>query len=111
MLFQVVFTESVLSYKELRSKVFADKLFERQYKIGFCTDVIKLAYEKLLENRCKLCENLPPFRSFGNLSDHMRKVHERFYCELCVKHIKVSYFCQQLVNQYLKHSYQFSAGS
>ncbi|KAJ2945924.1 hypothetical protein O0L34_g4839 [Tuta absoluta] len=86
---RVVFTDTVKPYKDLRNQVFSDRLFERQFKIGFCTETIKQAYEKLLENRCKLCENIPPFRTFNQLNDHVRKVHERFFCDLCVKHLKI----------------------
>ncbi|XP_026317809.1 E3 ubiquitin-protein ligase ZNF598 [Hyposmocoma kahamanoa] len=86
---RVVFTESIEPYKELRNRVFTDKLFERQFKIGFYNEEIKNAYEKLLENRCKLCEKQPPFRTFSMLSDHMRKIHERFFCDLCVKHLRI----------------------
>ncbi|CAG9786271.1 unnamed protein product [Diatraea saccharalis] len=86
---RVVFTDSIQPYKELRNKVFTDRLFERQFKIGFCSQDIKNAYDKLLENRCKLCDNIPPFRTFSMLNDHMRKVHERYFCDLCVKHLKI----------------------
>lgn len=86
---QVVFTDTVQPYKELRNRAFADRLFERQFKIGFCSEEIKQAYELLLENRCKICDKIPPFRTFTMLSDHMRKVHERYFCDLCVKHLRV----------------------
>lgn len=86
---QVVFTEKVQPYKELRNRVFTDRLFERQFKIGYCSQEIKDAYDKLLENCCRLCK-VPPFRNFGLLNEHMRKVHERFYCELCIAHLRVS---------------------
>ncbi|CAK1595961.1 unnamed protein product [Parnassius mnemosyne] len=86
---RVVFTESIQPYKELRNRVFSDRLFERQFKIGFCSEEIKNAYEKLLEHRCKICEKIPPFRTFTMLSDHMRRLHERYYCDLCVKHLKI----------------------
>ncbi|CAK1547077.1 unnamed protein product [Leptosia nina] len=86
---KVVFTETIKPYKELRNKVFTDRLFERQFKIGFCSEEIKRAYEILLENQCKLCDNIPPFRTFNMLSDHMRKVHERYFCDLCVKHLRI----------------------
>ncbi|XP_050670771.1 E3 ubiquitin-protein ligase ZNF598 [Leptidea sinapis] len=86
---KVVFAESILPYKELQSRVFSDRLFERQFKIGFCSEEIKKAYDILLENRCKLCDKLPPFRTFSMLSDHTRKVHERYYCDLCVKHLGI----------------------
>lgn len=86
---RVVFTDSIQPYKELRNRVFTDRLFERQFKIGFCSEEIKQAYERLLENRCKICDKTPPFRTFTMLSDHMRKVHERYFCDLCVKHLKI----------------------
>ncbi|XP_045772069.1 E3 ubiquitin-protein ligase ZNF598 [Maniola jurtina] len=88
---RVVFTETVQPYKELRNRVFSDKLFERQYKIGFSSEEIKRQYELLLENRCtdKMCKDKMPFRTFSMLSDHMRKAHERYYCDLCVKHLKI----------------------
>ncbi|XP_069358859.1 E3 ubiquitin-protein ligase ZNF598 isoform X2 [Maniola hyperantus] len=88
---RVVFTETVQPYKELRNRVFSDKLFERQYKIGFSSEEIKREYEVLLENRCteKSCKDKIPFRTFSMLSDHMRKAHERYYCDLCVKHLKI----------------------
>ncbi|XP_063618805.1 E3 ubiquitin-protein ligase ZNF598 [Cydia splendana] len=86
---RVVFTDTVLPYKELRTRVFTDRLFERQFKIAFCSQEIKNAYEELLENRCRLCSKLAPFRTFTMLSDHMRKVHERYFCDLCVKHLKI----------------------
>ncbi|XP_041978513.1 E3 ubiquitin-protein ligase ZNF598 [Aricia agestis] len=85
---RVVFTDTVQPYKELCKKVFADRLFERQFKIGFCSEDIKHAYDRLLENQCCLCDKIP-FRTFTMLADHMRKVHERYYCDLCVKHLKI----------------------
>ncbi|CAB3223959.1 unnamed protein product [Arctia plantaginis] len=86
---RVVFMVSIQPYKELRNWAFTDRLFERQFKIGFCSEEIKQAYEKLLENCCKICDKIPPFRTFSMLSDHMRKVHERYFCDLCVKHLKI----------------------
>ncbi|CAH2106557.1 unnamed protein product [Euphydryas editha] len=87
-LLRVVFTDTVQPYKELRNRVFPDRLFERQFKIGFCSEEIKNAYESLLSNHCNICDKAP-FRNFSMLSDHMRKVHERYYCDLCVKHLKI----------------------
>ncbi|XP_022123637.2 E3 ubiquitin-protein ligase ZNF598 [Pieris rapae] len=86
---KVIFTDTIKLYKEVRNKVFIDKLFERQFKIGFCSEEIKKAYEELLENNCKLCDTVTPFRTFNMLSDHMRKVHERYFCDLCVKHLRI----------------------
>ncbi|XP_026751269.2 E3 ubiquitin-protein ligase ZNF598 [Galleria mellonella] len=86
---RVVFTDAIEPYKKLRNIGFTDRFFERHFKIGFCSQEIKNAYEELLENRCKVCDKIPPFRTFSMLSDHMRKVHERYFCELCVKHLRI----------------------
>ncbi|XP_045497723.1 E3 ubiquitin-protein ligase ZNF598 [Colias croceus] len=86
---KVVFTDTVKPYKELRNKVFTDRLFERQFKIGFCSEEIKKSYEALLQNHCKICDNIPPFRTFAMLNDHMKRVHERYFCDLCVKHLRI----------------------
>ncbi|KAM3964417.1 LOW QUALITY PROTEIN: E3 ubiquitin-protein ligase ZNF598 [Aphomia sociella] len=88
-LLKVVFTATIEPYKELHYRTFTERLFERQFKIGFCSQDIKNAYDMLLENRCKHCDKLPPFRTFSMLSDHMRKVHERYFCDLCVKHLRI----------------------
>lgn len=88
-LLRVVFTDSIHPYKELGNREYPDRLFERQYKIVFCSEDIKNAYENLLENRCKICDKIPPFRNFSLLNDHMRRVHERFFCDLCVNHLKI----------------------
>lgn len=98
---QVVFTDIVQPYKELRNRAFTDRLFERQFKIGFCSEDIKQAYEQLLENRCKICDTIPPFRTFSMLNDHMRKVHERYFCDLCVKHLRVRliFYCTHKIKK------------
>lgn len=85
-------------YKDLRNQVFTDRLFERQFKIGFSNEAIKQAYDKLLDNCCYICgDKTSQFRKFGMLSDHMRKVHEKYYCDLCVKHLKVTEFYYFLI--------------
>lgn len=86
---RVVFTDSIQLYKNLRNKVFKDDLFDRNYKIAFCNEELKEAFLSLLGHKCKICEKIPPFRSFAALSDHMRRVHERFFCDLCVKHLRI----------------------
>ena len=68
-------------------------------KVYFEVENYESAFYKLLEHSCKRCPELKPFRSFGQLKDHMRKEHGLQYCDLCVKHIKVSVVLLRLLLQ------------
>ena len=52
---------------------------------------IKNEYNDILENRCDICpdEAHAIFDTFDELDTHMRKTHKRFYCELCLEHLKL----------------------
>lgn len=62
--------------KELRSG-----LYEKKYRISFESREIQQEFEKLLGNRCLICD--ASFHDFNKLRDHVRKIHEKHYCELC----------------------------
>ena len=87
--FQVVFTREVVPFASIQTR---NMHYERRYAIFFENEGVMRAYDFLLEHRCKACDDMPVFRNFTQLKDHMRKYHERFYCELCVDHLKVSIF-------------------
>jgi hypothetical protein len=82
---QVVFAEEVRPFKKQQSKT-----FDRKYKIAFINPNVEEAFRKLLDHTCKLCADVPEYRTFNALKDHMRREHERFYCDLCVDNLKVS---------------------
>ncbi len=52
---------------------------------------IKNEYNDILENKCDICpdESHATFNTFDELDTHMRKTHKRFYCELCLEHLKL----------------------
>ncbi|KAK7063166.1 hypothetical protein SK128_026171 [Halocaridina rubra] len=83
---KVVFTHTVSNYAGIKMR---NMHYERRYAIYFETDSVMQTYDNLLEHMCPLCENRPVFRNFAQLKDHMRKSHERFYCELCVEHLRI----------------------
>lgn len=83
---QVVFTHEVTAFADIKTR---NMTYERRYAIFFENDEVMGAYDLLLEHACQTCEEHPTFRTFVQLKDHMRKKHERFYCELCVENLKV----------------------
>ncbi|CAL4059614.1 unnamed protein product [Meganyctiphanes norvegica] len=83
---KVIFMIKVLNYAEINTR---QMHLERRYNIYFETEEIMKCFDALLDHTCTICDNLPTFRNFNQLKDHMRKNHERFYCELCVEHLKI----------------------
>lgn len=45
-------------------------------------------YEALRQIRCSRCADVT-FRSFSLLREHMRRVHDLFYCDLCLEGLKL----------------------
>jgi hypothetical protein len=58
-------------------------------KSGICFEnrSIQAEYEQILANQCNICSNL--FASFDELERHVRVEHRKFYCELCLTHLKL----------------------
>ena len=62
------------------------------------------SFHELLEHLCQLChaDNLDPdrdpdkppkevlYKSFKSLEQHVKRIHELFFCDLCVTNLKVS---------------------
>ena len=86
-LLQVLFTRKTHKFQSINTHHF---LVHRAAKIYFETDVLKTAFDKLLEYRCQMCRNTKPLSSFNVLKDHMRREHNLHCCDLCVTHLKVS---------------------
>lgn len=87
MCFQVVFTKTIGPFatldRELRSG-----LYEKKFRIAFADREIQNCFYQLLENSCPECDH-QPFIEFRQLKDHVRKVHELFYCEICTDNLKI----------------------
>ncbi|KAL7639736.1 UNVERIFIED_CONTAM: hypothetical protein RMT77_009146 [Armadillidium vulgare] len=82
----VVFTHNVQLFKSILHQ---HMKCERRYCIYFSDDEIMKAYDTLLQHSCSECENHEIFKNFNFLKDHMRKVHGKFYCELCVENLRI----------------------
>ena len=46
-------------------------------------------YKSLKNNKCMLCPERPSFRTFSSLREHIRKSHNRHYCEICTENLKL----------------------
>ena len=60
---------------------------EERYGIVFHNATIKKKYKELLLNICPLCEGKKS--TFDELRRHVRREHEKQYCDICVKNLKI----------------------
>ncbi|XP_071444405.1 E3 ubiquitin-protein ligase ZNF598 [Hetaerina americana] len=82
----VIFTEEVRPFRAIKDLSYT---MDRKYKICFDNMNVQKAFNKLLLHLCNRCHSKPSFRTFQSLSDHMRREHELFYCDLCVDNLKI----------------------
>lgn len=83
----MIFTKTVAPFATL-DRDLRSGLYEKKYRIAFADLDIQKAFYRLLENRCSEC-NHTPFIEFNKLKDHVRKVHELFFCEICTDNLKI----------------------
>lgn len=91
---QVIFSSEKLLFRQLETKN-RSGLYDKTYRIIFTTNRAQLAFNKLLEHPCPKCD-INPLPSFELLEKHVRKMHECFYCELCTKHLNVSFDARRI---------------
>ncbi|KAG8197987.1 hypothetical protein JTE90_029381 [Oedothorax gibbosus] len=65
-------------------------LINRKFNIVFQDEMVSSAFDDLLENKCKSCEEV--FPTFNKLKEHVRRKHELHYCELCTENLKIFTF-------------------
>ncbi|XP_066292212.1 E3 ubiquitin-protein ligase ZNF598-like [Branchiostoma lanceolatum] len=83
---KVVFTTKRQTFSSISTEHLR---LERKHGIYFADNVTQKRYRELLEHMCKECPEKPTFRTFPQLSKHMRKEHELFYCDLCSEHLQI----------------------
>ncbi|KAF5290869.1 hypothetical protein FQR65_LT11508 [Abscondita terminalis] len=92
---RVIFTKEVEPYHSLKPKVERLNLQDRKYGLYFHSQSIQNRYFRLLEHECFICKRngcSTFFKTFKQLKDHMRRIHELLYCELCVNNLKIFTF-------------------
>ncbi|GFQ93872.1 e3 ubiquitin-protein ligase ZNF598 [Trichonephila clavata] len=83
----VVFTLDRQLFSDVSKKF---SLCFKKYNIIFEDEEVADAFDRLLEHKCKLCDNVLP--TFEKLREHVRRTHELHYCELCTEHLKIFTF-------------------
>lgn len=86
---KIIFCRSRCCFDDMANKVMP---MDKKYQICFEDETVKKYFDDLLMHKCPLCPQEPypvSFRSFRQLDTHVRREHERFYCELCVSSLKV----------------------
>ena len=84
---KVVFMRKLCQYQSVADQVF---LQDQRFQICFEDQEVKKSYDNLLANDCPLCplEKNVKFKTFKQLDTHLRREHEKFFCELCNQHLK-----------------------
>ena len=84
---KVVFIRKLCSYQSVTDQVL---LQDKRYQICFEDQEVKKSYDNLLAHNCPLCppEKNVAFKTFKQLDTHLRREHEKFFCELCNQHLK-----------------------
>ena len=99
----IVFSRKKCSFKDLADRVLPK---DKRYQICFEDDGLKKSFEELMNHYCPICPAKPTFRTFKQLDTHVRREHERFYCELCSTDLKVRItFCH--IPTLLIRTYEF----
>ncbi|KAK8767197.1 hypothetical protein V5799_006018 [Amblyomma americanum] len=90
---KVIFVKECRPFEELNKRLYQ---VDVKPQICFGDESVRQAYRALLENRCKYCpppaaegKPAPSFSTFGMLRNHVRKEHNRTYCDLCIEHLKI----------------------
>ena len=80
----MLFTENNVPFVEVDLKKLPS---EEKYGIVFQNEIVRNKYKELLRNDCSLCKEKKD--TFDELRRHMRHKHERQYCDICVKNLKI----------------------
>uniref|UniRef100_A0A8D8QX30 RING-type E3 ubiquitin transferase n=1 Tax=Cacopsylla melanoneura TaxID=428564 RepID=A0A8D8QX30_9HEMI len=84
---KVFFTDNVRPFKVLESLEL--HLCDRKYNIRFDGSTIQQAFNTLLQHKCPICPQTHVFSIFKSLEEHVSREHKQFYCDLCVKNLKI----------------------
>lgn len=64
--------------------------YNSRFKIYFENETCLTEFHRLQEIRCQIChEDETLFANLKELETHLKKQHDRYLCELCVRHLKI----------------------
>jgi len=79
---KVIFTSLETKFELIKDNIYP---MDRKFKICFETEEIQNQYFAMLAHKCPICGE--DFKTFRQLDQHIRREHETYYCELCVKNL------------------------
>ena len=82
---KVIFTTALQKYENIKDNIYP---MDRKFKICFETEEIQNSYLELLEHRSPIDPTVK-FKTFEQLEKHVRREHEMYYCDLCVKELMI----------------------
>jgi hypothetical protein len=85
-----VFTKKRVPYEYFSTRRF--QIYDKKFGISFDSERIWEEFDWLLQFRCPICDAKRKevfFDTFMQMRQHVRKDHERFFCDLCVENLKV----------------------
>ncbi len=83
---QVAFIQNLADFKDLNFRFMKTT---SKYEIWFENDHVKTLFDELLFNACNICDSPSSFNTFGELRRHMRQTHDKQYCDICIKNLKI----------------------
>ena len=84
---QVILAKDNTSYVKLAARKSSFVVDKRRH-VFYQRKEIQMRVKELLEHRCQFCPDRPPDRYFDRLRDHMKREHEKFFCDICVTHLQ-----------------------
>ncbi|XP_034477470.1 E3 ubiquitin-protein ligase ZNF598 [Drosophila innubila] len=94
---KVLFTLEKLPYRELEANNRSD-YYSKKYRIGFWSAEIQQKFYQLLDHPCPTCD-VPPYRTFQALRNHVLRDHNMYFCDLCVETLKIFTFERRCYTQ------------
>ena len=87
----MLFVREVKPYSMFRTK---DFLYDRKAKALFEDKDVKDDFLNLSAHHCTVCAKdgmQQAFKNFKALQDHVRRVHQLFFCDICAENVKVGW--------------------
>lgn len=81
---KVIFTNALSKYEDIKDNIYP---MDRKFKICFETEEIQNSYTELLSHKNPITNVV--FPTFRQLDQNMRREHEMYYCDLCVKNLNL----------------------
>ena len=62
---------------------------DRKHGFLFTTPLLFEKFNSITANSCSVCDHRVVFSQLRQLQEHVRKVHNLYYCDICLEHLKL----------------------